>query len=158
MCVCVCVNMCVWVWVRSESRCKMCFLLQVTVSRKATYCFTAPGNQSLDGKRSQENSWEENWKSRFPSWASKNRKRKKSSPLMAWQMGLELLDSPLPRSSPLPQLWLNQKPQLIINLTKRKKSWFVPAQICASHRDANLVCGLPLAGKEEAEQFEDPFP
>lgn len=64
-------------------------------------------------------------------------------------MGLELLDTP---SSP--QLWLNLKSHLITDLTKRKKCQSVPAQICASDRDASLACGLPLATQERLSNLE----
>ena len=56
---------------------------------------------------------------------------------------------------PLPQSQLNQEPQLIVSLTKRKKSWLVLAQICASHRGANQECGLPLAVKDSPQEHGD---
>lgn len=67
-------------------------------------------------------------------------------------MGLELLDTPPP------PIILDHKPHLITDLTKGKKCWPVPAQICASDRDASLACGLPWAAQEKAEQSGDPFP
>ena len=137
----------------------MCFSLWVTVSRKDTCCLTAPADRPFAEKRREE-SWEENRKNRFPhiiSFYKQTEEEIKSSCGQIDGTGASRY-SPL-SSVPSPNYSSIRGHISYISLKGRKADLCFSSQICASHRGANLACGLPLAVEEKRkpQQRGDPF-